>query len=157
MNPFSAAGAVLGTIGLISGFIGSKKASKAAKEESKEQARLEGLLTDEQLRRIGIDQRNMYGETLAGYASGGVQATAPTLAGDARLQTGSPQQVIQEQTSEFDKQRQITSDVGATKVSQALTRGQNVADAYKWGGYANVASGVSSILTNYSLMNPKTP
>ena len=144
--------AVISSIGLVSSFIGSKKASKAAKEESKEDARLEGLVTDEQLRRLRIDQRNMYGETLSGYAGGGVQATAPTLAGEARVQTGSPAQVIQEQTSEFAKQRQVTSEVGATKVSQSLTRGQNVADAYRWQGYSNVASGVSNILTNYSMM-----
>ena len=144
--------AVIGTVGLISGFLGSKKAAKGAKKESKEQARLEGLVTAEELRRLGIDERAMYGQTLAGYAGGGVQARAGTLGSEARLQTGSPQEVIQEQASEFAQQRQITSDVGATKVSQALTRGKNVADQYRWGGYANVASGVSSLLTNYTML-----
>ena len=141
--------AVVGTVGLIAGFIGSKKAAKGAKKEAKEQARLEGLLTTEQMRRLGIDERTMYGETLAGYASGGVQATAPTLGGEARVQTGSPQQVIQEQASEFAAERQVTSDVGATKVSQALTRGRNVANAYKWEGYSNLASGISGILSGF--------
>ncbi|GAG02539.1 unnamed protein product [marine sediment metagenome] len=143
------AGAVIGTVGLISSFLGSRKASKAAKKEAKEQARLEGLLTNEQLRRLKIDERTMYGKTLAGFASGGVQATAPTLGGEARVQTGSPQAVMQEQASEFAQERQITSDVGATKVSQSLTRGKNVANAYKWQGYSNMASGISGILAGF--------
>jgi hypothetical protein len=146
------AAAAIGTVGLITGFLGSKKASKAAKKQSKEEARLEGLVTAEKLRNLRIDERNLYGETLAGFASGGVQAVAPTLAGNARTQTGSPQQIISEQAKTFAGERSIVSQVGASKVAQSLQHGKNVAEAYKWGGYSNAATGISSILSNYAAM-----
>ena len=144
--------AAAGVAGLISGFIGSKKAGKAAKEQAQEEARLEGLVTQEKLRQLGIDERILYGETLAGYASGGVQAVAPSLTGPARTQTGSPTQVIQEQRKEFAAERLITEQVGASKVKQSLDRGDALKNQYKWQGYANVASGISGILGNYSAM-----
>jgi hypothetical protein len=140
--------------GLVLNYVSSKKGSKGAKKESKEQARLEGLTTAEQLRILDIEQRAMYGNTLAGYAGGGVQATAPTLGGEARAQTGSPQAILAEQAKEFGLQKDITQKVGATKAAQALTRGKNVADDYRWTGYANVASGISNILASYNTAGP---
>jgi len=148
--PFAAAAAGIAAVGLISGFIASKKASKAAKEEAAEQARLEGMVTDEKIRTLGIDERTLYGETVSGYARGGVQAVGPTLGGGALPQTGTPQTVLGEQAREFAYQKDITQKVGATKAQAALTRGKNVADAYRWSGYANVASGISNILTSYA-------
>ncbi len=166
--PLAIAGVVLGAVGLISSFIGSKKAASAAKDEAAEQARLEGLTTDEKLRRLRIDQRSLYGETLAGFAGSGVLARPGSLesnltlgdsfggagayGGSASVMTGSPGVVIQEQAKEFAFERDITRKVGATKVAQALTRGKNVAEQYKYQGYSNVATGISSILSNYSAM-----
>ena len=144
------AAVVVGAVGVISNFIGSKKASKSAKKAAKEEARLEGLVTQEKLRTLGIDERTLYGETMSGYARGGVQAASPTLGGGALPQTGTPQTVLAEQAQEFRYQKDITQKVGATKAQAALTRGKNVADAYRWSGYANVASGISNILTNYA-------
>ena len=163
MDPITGAMLVTSTLGLISNFLGSKKASSAAKQQAAEEARLEGLVTDEKLRQLRIDERTMYGQTLAGYASGGVLANAPTLegtnmnrllgtTGSAAPQTGSVQTTLSEQAKTFQEQRDITATVGASKVAQSLQRGQNVAEAYKWGGFANAASGISSILTNYNLM-----
>ena len=152
MSVLAGIAAATGVASLITGFIGSKKAAKAAKKQSKEEARLEGLVTDEKLRQLGIDERVLFGETLAGYASGGVQARDPTF-DDARLQTGSPQQVIQEQVREFAAERQITKDVGASKVKQSLDRGSALATQYKWAGYGNLASGISGILGRYSAMS----
>ena len=144
------AGAVIGAVGLISGFLGRRKAASSAKKEAKEQARLEGLVTQEKIRTLGIDERTLYGETVSGYARGGVQAVGPTLGGGALPQTGTPQTVLGEQSREFAYQKDITQKVGATKAQAALTRGKNVADAYRWSGYANVASGISNILTSYA-------
>ena len=144
------AGAVIGAVGLISGFLSSRKAASSAKKEAKEQARLEGLVTQEKIRTLGIDERTLYGQTVSGYARGGVQAVGPTLGGGALPQTGTPQTVLGEQAREFAYQKDITQKVGATKAQAALTRGQNVADAYRWSGYANVASGISNILTSYA-------
>ncbi len=166
--PLAIAGVVIGAVGLISSFIGSKKAASAAKSEAAEQARLEGLTTDEKLRRLRIDQRSLYGETLAGFAGGGVLARPGSLesnltlgdsfggagayGGSASVMTGSPGVVIQEQAKEFAFERDITRKVGATKVAQALQHGKNVASAYKWSGYSNAATGISNILANYSAM-----
>ena len=143
------AGLVIGTIGMISGFLGSKKASKAAKESSKEEARIMKETTAERMRQLGVEERTMFGETLAGYAGGGVQAVSPSLSG-ARPQTGSPATVLAEQKKEFKYERDITASVGASNVQQALSRGKSTADAYKWQGYSNAASSLSSMLTSYA-------
>ena len=144
------ASAVVGVVGLISNFVGSKKAGKAAKKQSEEEARLEKLVTDEKLRQLGIDERTTYGQTLAGFASGGVLATAPTLGGGATPLTGSPSTIIDEQRKTFADERSITRQVGASKVAQSLQHGKNVASAYKWSGISDTASGISNILSNWA-------
>jgi hypothetical protein len=140
-----------GVVQTIAGFIGSRKAAKGAKKEAEQEAAYERMVTDERLRQLGIEERVLFGETIAGYASGGVQARAPGLE-QTRTQVGSPMSVISEQTREFAAERQITRDVGASRVQQSLTRGKNVANQYKWTGYANVASSISNILGNYAGM-----
>jgi hypothetical protein len=163
MPYLAGAGLALGVVGLISNFVGSKKAAKAAKEQGTEEARLEGLVTDEKLRQLRIDERTVYGQTVAGYAAGGVQAVAPALEEQSfnRLlgtknsvapQSGSPQVILDEQAKTFQSERDITATVGASKVAQSLQHGKNVAQAYKWGGYSNAASGISNILSNYHAM-----
>ena len=144
------AAVVIGTVGLITNFLGSKKASKAAKKQAAEEARINKLTTAERMRQIGIEEKTMFGETLAGYAGGGVQAMAPSLTGSTP-QTGSPQTVLAEQAKEFKYEREITSAVGASNVQQALQRGKSTADAYKWQGYSNAASSISNILTSYAI------
>jgi hypothetical protein len=146
------ASVVVGTLGVISNFLGSKKSSKAAKKQAAEEARLEGLVTDEKLRNLRTEERTVYGQTLAGFASGGVLATAPTLGGTATPLTGSPSTIIDEQRKTFADERSITRQVGASKVAQSLQHGKNVAQAYKWEGLGNTASGISNILANYSAM-----
>jgi hypothetical protein len=152
MPALATAAVVTGVVSLISGFVGSKKAGKAAKKQSAEEARLEKLVTDEKLRNLRTEERTVYGQTLAGFASGGVLATAPTLGGTATPLTGSPSTIIDEQRKTFADERSITRQVGASKVAQSLQHGKNVASAYKWSGYSDTASGISNILANYSAM-----
>jgi hypothetical protein len=144
------AGAVIGTIGLISGFLGSKKASKAAKEQAAEEARINQATTAERLRLLDKEERALYGQTLAGYASGGVLGIAPSLQ-QPQAMTGSPSTILKEQATEFAAEKAITREVGASNVAQALQRGKATAEAYKWQGYSNAASGISNILTSYAL------
>jgi len=59
---------------------------------------------------------------------------------------------LNEQAREFRYEKDINREVGASKAQAALTHGKNVADHYRWSGYANVASNASNILTNYSAM-----
>ena len=141
-------GAVIGAVGLISSFIGSKKAASAAKEQAAEEARLEGLTTAERQREINKEERQLYGQTLTGYAGGGVKVS-PGLLGRSATPIDTPGAIIAEQKKEFGFERKITKDVGATKVQQALAGGRATAQAYKYQGYSNVASGISSILMNW--------
>jgi hypothetical protein len=144
------AAVVVGAVGLISGFLGSRKASKAAKKQAKLEAEAERQITTERIREIGKEERALYGETVSGYVGGGVLAGfGGTGQGDLSLM-GSSQQVIQEQVSEFAHERDITKKVGATKVAAGLARGKATADAYKWAGYSNAATGVSNLLTSYA-------
>ena len=149
--PFAAAGAVVGAIGLISGFLGSKKASKAAREQAALEAEHEGLITSERQRQINREERQLYGETRTRFAGGGV------LAGGANSPQGSVGDILSEQASEFRQERAITGKVGASKVAQGLARGKAVADQYKYQGYGNVASGISSILMNWNMLNNPPP
>jgi hypothetical protein len=146
------AGVVVGAIGIISSFLGSKKASKAAKKQSEEEARLEKLVTDERIRELGREERQLYGETVAGYAGGGVLSSFGTMSDVSRETIGSPASVLAEQTAEFQREISITQKVGASKVAQSLASGKAVASAYKFQGYSNVASGIANILANYSAM-----
>lgn len=146
-------GAAIGAVGLITSFLGSKKAEKAAKDQSKEEARMEGLLTDEKLRQLDKDERSMFGETVAGYTGGGVLSMMPGT-GQSQPMSGSPQNILGEQAREFAAEKKITKEVGASNVKQTLMGGQALADRYRYSGYANVASSISSIITNYQLTNP---
>ena len=146
--PWAAAAAITGAVGLISGFVGSKKASKAAKEQSRLEAEAERKVTAERIYQLGQEERQLYGETLAGYAGGGVQVGNQLARGGLQA-TGSARSVLDEQATTFARERAITQEVGATKVQQALAGGKATADAYKYQGYANLATGISSILTNW--------
>lgn len=150
--PLAVAGVVLGAVGLISSFLGSKKASSAAKEQSRLEAEAERKVTDERIYQLGQEERQLYGETLAGYAGGGVTVGNQTNSG-AVQPIGSVRSVLDEQATTFAREKKITQEVGATKVAQSLAGGKATADAYKYSGYANTASGISNILTNWKLMS----
>ena len=149
--PIAIAAVAIAAVSVISNFLGSKKAASAAKKQAAEEARLEGLVTQEKLRTLKIDERTLYGQTLAGYAGGGVQGISPNL-GQTSITAGSPQAILAEQKKSFGAEKDIITQVGASKAQASLTRGRNLADQYRWSGYANVASGVSNILSNYSAM-----
>jgi hypothetical protein len=150
--PLAIAAVAIGAIGVISGFLGSKKAAKAAKDQAKEEARLEGLTTAERLRVLEREERQLYGDTLARYAGGGVLSSFGTMSNVPRETIGSSGVVLAEQSAEFARERKITQEVGATKVAQSLARGKAAGTAYKFAGYSNAASGIANILANYSAM-----
>ena len=149
MPPLAIAAVTIGALGVISGFIGSKKASKAAKEQAAEEARIEKLTTAERIRQIGKEERSLYGETVAGYAGGGVLSAFGTMSDVSRETIGSATSVLSEQATEFAFERKITQETGASNVAQSLARGKSLANQYKYQGYANAASGISKILTGF--------
>ncbi|GAF74209.1 unnamed protein product [marine sediment metagenome] len=146
------AGLVIGAVGVIAGFLGSKKASKAAKKQADLEAEQERLITGERIREIGREERQLYGETVAGYTQGGVLSSFGTMSDVPRETIGSAGSVLTEQQIEFQRERSITEKVGASKVASGLARGKATASAYKWQGYSNAATGISNILANYSAM-----
>jgi hypothetical protein len=142
----------IAAVGIISSFLGSRKASKAAKKQAEEEARLERLVTGERIREIGREERQLYGETVAGYAGGGVLSSFGSMSDVPRETIGSAQSVLAEQQAEFQRERSITEKVGASRVASGLARGKATASAYKFQGYSNAASGIANILANYSAM-----
>lgn len=132
-------------------YVGSKKAASAARDQSREEARLEKIVTDERLRQIDVKERVMFGETLAAYAGSGVLGMMPSLKQE-NVMSGSPQKVIQEQKKELQFERDVTSEAGASRVQQALMGGKATSDMYRYSGYANLASGISSMFTTYKTM-----
>jgi hypothetical protein len=125
--------------GMISSFLGSKKASQAAKEAAKRQAVDERALTKERLRQLDVEERTMAGDTRARAAGSHVKAGQ-----------GSPLEVLAEQAREFAREKQITKDVGASKAASALQRGRDVGNAVKYQSYSNMAQGASNI---FSIIN----
>lgn len=146
-SPWAIVGAVTGAVGVISSLIGSKKSSDAAKKQSREEARLEKIVTDERLRQIDIEERALYGETLAGYAGGGVQAMTPGMRSRGAT-VGSPATILAEQKTAFQFEKKVTKEAGASRAQQALTGGKMTADLYKYQGYSQAASGISDIIAS---------
>ena len=147
--PLIAAAVGVAAIGIISGFIGAKKAGKAAKKQAAEEARIEKLTTAERIRQIGKEERDMYGQTIAGYTGGGVLSSFGTMADVPRETIGSASPVLQEQKEEFAFERKITEETGASNVAQSLARGKALASQYKYQSFENAASGISKILMGF--------
>lgn len=143
------AAAAIGAVGLISGFIGSKKAAKAAREQAAEEARIEKLTTAERIRQIGKEERDLYGETIAGYTGGGVLSSFGSTQDTALNPLGSAASVLAEQKEEFGFERKITQETGASNVMQSLQRGKALSNQYKYQGYANLAGGISGLLSGF--------
>jgi hypothetical protein len=141
--------AAITAISAISSFLGSKKAAKAAKKQSKEEARISARQTTERVRNLGIEERTLYGETVAGYAGGGVQSSIPGL-GVTQPTSGSPSTVLAEQARTFQRERAFTEEVGASNAMQIIQGGRATADQFKYQGYNNLATGISSILQLYN-------
>ena len=147
--PLIAAAVGTAAVGIITDFMGAKKAGKAAKKQAAEEARIEGLTTDERIRQIGKEERDMYGQTIAGYAGGGVLSSFGTMADVPRETIGSASPVLAEQAQEFAFERKITEETGASNVSQSLARGKALASQYKYQSYSNAANSISKILMGF--------
>ncbi len=130
------AGVAVSALGMISDFLGSKKASSAAKRAAKKEELAEGRVTTERLRQLEVEELAVAGATRAGYAGGGVKADR-----------GSPLQVLAEQAKEFAHEKQITAQVGASKAASALQRGRDVGNAVRYQSYSNLAKGASNIFS----------
>jgi hypothetical protein len=128
------AGVAMQGLGMISDFVGGRKAASAAKKAGKKQASDERVITAERIRQLQIEERTLRGETIAKVAGSHV-----------KVGQGSPLEILAEQAREFSKERQITGQVGATKAAAALQRGRDVGSIAKYQSYSNIAQGASQI------------
>lgn len=133
MPLFTAIAAGLSILGSISSIFGGKSAKKDAERQGEEEARLEGLVTDERLRQLGKEEKALAGTTIAAAAGSGV-----------KVGTGSPLEILAEQASEFAFERLITERVGASKAKLALDRGRSVGSRAQSQSYAQAIQGFSS-------------
>ena len=135
-------------VSVVAGFVGAKQAGKAAKKQAKEEARITELTTAERVRQIDKEERSLRGETIAGYASGGVLSSFGTTGAETPL-LGSARSVTDEQASEFEFERQITQEVGASNVQQALAGGRDIARQYKFNAIQSGTSSIVNMLNAY--------
>ena len=133
MTWFAVAGIAVSVIGAGLSYKGSQDAGDAAKDASKEEARLEGLVTDARIEQIEREEMMMAEATTAAVAGSGVKVGG-----------GSELAVLADQASEFRKEQRITKEVGATRSRAALAGGAATAQQYKYQGYSQAASGLSA-------------
>ena len=147
--PIAIAGAIAAGIGAVSSIVGRAKAAKAAKRAAREEARLEGIVTAEKIRQLHIQERVMKGETIAGYAGGGVKAFHGGTGGQGGRgpAIGSAKPVLAEQAKEFRQERAVTGEAGASRSSNALSRGAMMADQYRYSSYASAASSLGQMFS----------
>jgi hypothetical protein len=122
--------------GLISSFIGSKKAAQGARGAADDQNRDERLVTAEKIRQLNKQERTMAGDTRARAAGSRVKVDSISV-----------MDVIVEQAREFTHERNINQRVGASKAASALQRGRDVGNAVKYQSYSNLAKGASNIFS----------
>lgn len=130
----TAIAAGLSGISAIASIFGGRKAEKAADRQAEEEARLEKRVTEEKVRQLGIEAEQARGQTIATAAGSGVMANK-----------GSPLAVLAEQAFEFERERQVTAEVGASRAATALESGRALGDRYRYQGQQNALSGLASM------------
>ncbi len=126
--------AALAVFGIFSGKKAADAQEDAANKAAREEARLEGIVTAEKIRRLNVEERALSGETKAIAAGSGVKATRGAVRG-----------ILAEQASEFDKERQIVRTVGASRAATALQRVSNVGTMAQLAFRTNAFNSASNI------------
>jgi hypothetical protein len=143
-------------LGAVTSLVAGNKAASAARKQSREEARLEGIVTAEKVRQLQVQEVITKGETIGGYAGSRVKvnqgANFEQRAGDTRGVSGSPLVILAEQQRQFARERHVTRQAGASRTSQALQRGGAIADQYKYQGYSG---GLTNLAQMFSLIDQK--
>ena len=122
MEWVAAAMAVISAVGSI---VGGIKGGKSAGAAGRAEARAEGDITSAKLEDLFAEERNMRGQTLAGAAGSNV-----------KVDKGSPVEILAEQARTFERERQITAKVGASKASILNQRGKMAGDQAAYQGFS---------------------
>jgi len=112
---------------------GAKSAASDAKKAGKAQAAQEQLATQEKVFQLHKQERTMAGQTRAAAAGSGVQADK-----------GSVVDVIAEQAATFERERQYTQKMGASRASSAWQRGQDTASAQMYQGWGSMLAAIGN-------------
>lgn len=130
----AAAGLGMSAIQTGLGIKGGKAAEEAARAAARREAKIEHSVTSERVRQIRRQQEMLRAETIARVAGSGIKVSSK-----------SPLEVLADQESEFKREVDITKEVGASRATAALSRGQMVGEQYKYQGYQQALSGISSM------------
>ena len=89
-----------------------------------------------QLRQLDKEEKVLEGETIARTAASGV-----------RVGKGSPLSLLAEQAFEFSKEREVVSEVGASKAATALGSAAIQGRLARQSGYQSALAGAGSIFS----------
>ena len=117
--------AAMAVISALSSIAGGIKGKKSASGAGRAEARAEGHVTSAKLEDLFAEERNMRGQTLAGAAGSNV-----------KVDKGSPVEILAEQARTFERERQITAKVGASKASILNQRGKMAGDQAAYQGFS---------------------
>lgn len=129
---------VIGAAGIGVSLSGAKKAERAAKSQAAEEARLEGIVTEEKLRQMNIEEMVTRGETIAAAAASGVE-----------VGKGSVLDILSEQAYNFQRERGAVKSAGATRASNALARGSMAASQARYQGISTALNQAANIALLY--------
>ncbi len=125
---------VIGAAGIGVSLSGARKAENAAKRASAEEARLEGIVTEEKLRQMVIEEATVRGETIGMAAASGVE-----------VGKGSVIDILAEQAYNFTRERAAVKSAGATRASNALSRGSMAAQQARYEGISTALNQAANI------------
>ena len=134
MSFFNVAAIAVGVIGTAVSIRGAKKAETAAAQQGAAEAATEREVTKERIRQIGREEEMMEGETLGRIAASGV-----------KTDVGSPLEILADQAAEFQREKAITQEVGASKAALALSSASALGTQYRYQGYSAAAQGLGNI------------
>lgn len=125
---------VIGVAGIATSLSGSAKAAKAAKGAAANEARLEGIVTEEKLRQMVIEEEDIRGQTIADAAASGIE-----------VGKGSVTDILAEQAYNFTRERAAVKGAGATRAANALTRGSMAAQQARYEGIGTALNQAANI------------
>lgn len=145
MSAFYVAATVVAAYGVYSQNQAARDARRSANQSADEEARLEGILTDEKIRQMGQEREQTLGIQRSGYAGSGVEVGSSQLRPGEQIASGSVMDVLTETSEEYAKQISATRETGASRAANIITRGNMIGDNYVNQAQANAWSSAGNI------------
>jgi hypothetical protein len=129
----------LALVSIGSSIFGGMKGKSASEKAADEEARLEGVVTEAKVRSLRKEERTLAGDTRAAAAASGVKADM-----------GSPLDILKEQAITFQEEINTVKKSGATRSSQAQTRGRMAGNQAMYRGLSDAFSIASNYAGSFS-------